>query len=334
MNNVSMSVCDSNPISYKSLVITSSFSPGIVSACKKSDGSVVWQTRLDSYGNPLTLYQGSLYTHSSRTIYALDPETGAIIWQFRPGSGSGEDVYSHPTPTNTQLFFGDRKGFLYCLERKSGRMLWKTQIAGGNDVNGTAVVVKNLVITTTNNATAVAVNRADGTIKWETAIGSNSTKKLAIFGRSVLISASSIVLIEPRSGKITQQIKCADMTSAPLILGNKAYVINTTITQYALARGEQRSLPELVEISLNGRVKRKKLRYARPAGVSWGRESNSLFLLQYGGLTALDPRTLKARYRLTKPDLYIFDHPLESGRYLFATLHFGQLICYKNPALK
>lgn len=62
-------------------------------------------------------------------VYALDPETGAAIWQF-DDDGNLKPLFCSPAHAEGKLFFGegyhtDRDSKLYCLDATTGKKLWE-----------------------------------------------------------------------------------------------------------------------------------------------------------------------------------------------------------------
>jgi hypothetical protein len=75
-------------------VFASIFASGAVCAADRKTGSLLWMTKLDSYaGSAVLLDRHSLYATSCRTLYALDPDTGTIRWEFTPETKPGEWIY-------------------------------------------------------------------------------------------------------------------------------------------------------------------------------------------------------------------------------------------------
>ena len=83
-----------------------------------------------------------------RTLYALNPDSGEILWTFCPYGPSGETMYSSPTAHGQSIFIGDRRGILYCLDVRTGGTQWqrRTNKAKNDDVNSTPLIRAGLVI--------------------------------------------------------------------------------------------------------------------------------------------------------------------------------------------
>ncbi|HEX7478950.1 MAG TPA: PQQ-binding-like beta-propeller repeat protein [Polyangiales bacterium] len=141
---------------------------GIYWAVDPEDGSVVWNTQVgpggslgglewgsamdgtriytavgNNYGIPWTLPSGAVVNAGFWS--ALDPATGAILWQT-PGTPAVSTSNMGPvTVANGVVFAGtvDAAGTMYALDAASGATLWT--FASGGSVNSGAAVVDGVV---------------------------------------------------------------------------------------------------------------------------------------------------------------------------------------------
>jgi len=74
---------------------------------------------------------GLVYLGSSAddTVRALDAKTGVIRWRFTTGG----PMRFAPTAANGRLYVASDDGYLYCLEAKSGKLLWSFRAAPADD---------------------------------------------------------------------------------------------------------------------------------------------------------------------------------------------------------
>ncbi|RYZ84058.1 MAG: hypothetical protein EOP06_18805, partial [Proteobacteria bacterium] len=287
MNGVGHFSTRANPVIAGQLVLVSSFSPGFVTALKKSNGDVVWQTKLDSYGNPLLVYKGVIYTHSARSIYAIELKTGKTLWKRTPYREVTEQIYSHPTVYKSRVFFGDRNGYLHCLDRQSGKTTWRTKISE-KDVNSTADVVGDLVVVGTNDGNVVAVDKKTGAVRWTTKINSKCIMELVHLGESIFVSANNVLVIDATTGVIERKIKGLGETTPIIVVDKKAFAV-TRRNSVLMKNGTQsKALSRLLVIRPRGPVKTKSLKDIYAFGVTVGAVSGSLLVCKIGGFAALD----------------------------------------------
>lgn len=80
-----------------------------------------------------------------RHLYALNPQTGHILWQF----ATQGQVDSSPVVVGDRVYVGSSDGRLYSLDRKTGKAVWQFEL-GGQVVASPAVADGYLVIGNTN----------------------------------------------------------------------------------------------------------------------------------------------------------------------------------------
>ncbi len=86
------------------------------------DGQVIWSQE-GINGEGLLIYKDRLYANGNG-VYALNPQTGDILWHFQmeyPGNLSID---------SNRIIFGDGlKGNLYCLHADTGELIWKSDVS-------------------------------------------------------------------------------------------------------------------------------------------------------------------------------------------------------------
>ncbi|MEE9128946.1 MAG: PQQ-binding-like beta-propeller repeat protein [Phycisphaerales bacterium] len=198
-----------NPLVVRDIVIASVFSPGEIVAVARETGGELWNLHLQELGSShVSFADGVLYAKTSRTLYALKLDSGEVIWKWTPYDVEGEWVYSSPTLEGDRLFIGDRAGVLHCLSTKTGDLLWwaQTSEAENRDVNATAIVVDDLVITATNAALAIAYEVDSGREVWRRTLDSGSMWQIQRLRDNIVVQTwNSIYLLDPGTGEIGHQ---------------------------------------------------------------------------------------------------------------------------------
>ena len=159
-----------NPLVIGKVVYVSVFSQGAVCALERETGNLLWRKEIPKFGgSAVHLARGKLFAKTANTLFALEPETGKTIWSFCPYGESGESIYSDPTVSGNRLFIGDRRGYLHCLDTRTGHIHWQTltNTAKNDDVNSTPIVVKALVAVGTNANMAAAYDIKTGREVWK-----------------------------------------------------------------------------------------------------------------------------------------------------------------------
>jgi outer membrane protein assembly factor BamB len=196
-----------NPLVAGNTVYASIFSPGAVCALDRETGKLVWRRELPKLaGASVYLAGGKLFAKTAQSLYAMQPESGEILWSFCPYGDSGEQIYSSPTLYANRVYIGDRCGFLHCLDASSGKTLWRkrTNRAEKDDVNTTPIVMKGLVIVGTNARKAFAYDAETGELAWVRKLDGPSVFGPLVHRGLVALVTQSVYLLESADGKVVR----------------------------------------------------------------------------------------------------------------------------------
>lgn len=164
----------SSPILSKGILFIGS-SDGFLYALDSATGTERWKFNAkDPIVSTPAVASDTVYfgTRDGRFI-ALDTTTGKNVWTVKTGIDtalawgyeSGDFFTSSPTIAENQVFFGGGDGFLYALELKSGKELWKFQ-TGGRIRSTPAVNDDGTVFVGSFDGKLYAVERDTGKLKW------------------------------------------------------------------------------------------------------------------------------------------------------------------------
>jgi outer membrane protein assembly factor BamB len=200
-----------NPLIVDDKLLVSIFSPGAICALDRATGRLTWRTELGKFsGASVYFYDRKLFAHSPHTLYSLHPESGEIRWSFCPYGTDGEWIYSSPAIDQGNLYIGDRKGFLHCLDSNTGETIWSklTNSDENDDVNSTPLVVNGLVIVPTNAKIVVAYEAVTGKDAWEQKVdGPSIWGPLLHKALVVVLAIESLYLLDPTSGEVRQHFQ-------------------------------------------------------------------------------------------------------------------------------
>jgi polyvinyl alcohol dehydrogenase (cytochrome) len=77
-----------------------------------------------AWGQP-SIVGGRLFVGSQNgTVYALDPNSGCVIWTFTAQGG----VRASISVGGGRAYFSDQKGFAYALDTATGRQIWRVKV--------------------------------------------------------------------------------------------------------------------------------------------------------------------------------------------------------------
>lgn len=195
-----------NPIADAEKVYVSIFSPGAVCALERHSGRVLWRREIKGLaGAAIHLAAQRVFAKSPNTLLCMNPRTGETLWSFSPHGLERETMYSAPTIYGDKLFIGDRRGFLHCLDVRTGQPLWQVLTnRAGKDVNATPLAVNNRIFVATNASRAAAYS-LDGEKVWETALDAPSILEVLWFKGAIGVAAESLYLLDPKTGEIKQR---------------------------------------------------------------------------------------------------------------------------------
>jgi outer membrane protein assembly factor BamB len=218
-----------NPLVAGEFVFASTFSPGAVCAAKRKTGELLWLNQLDSLGSESVFLHGrNLYAKSCRTLYALDPRTGRVRWEFSPTSDPGEWIYSSPSARAGRVFIGDRSGYLHCLDAKTGRKLWRRLSSKGRNsqVNSTALVMRDRVICANNQGVVVCYSTENGKTIWRQKVDGACTQELLRFQSKVVVAANSLYAIDVKTGTVcTKWSYSLQTVTSVAVVGSRIAII-------------------------------------------------------------------------------------------------------------
>lgn len=225
-----------------------------VAQVRLSDGSllhqhVLPQARLDwvlplgglCAMNPPVAAQGLLVvaTHDNQLgpanrIQAVDPNNGTVVWRFR----TGNSVKGHMAVSGNRLVAADVEGRAYCLDVKTGTLLWQTTPPARFSTSyQMGVVIDGQRVYLSNGTNGCALDLQTGKVLWNNAFRLTSIANVTqlVVVDSLLITGSQWsgrVALDTRTGeKVWGYVKENDMSyndSAPTLYDGKLYFCSHT----------------------------------------------------------------------------------------------------------
>lgn len=169
-------------INGNKLIVSTGFA--YVVALDLSDGREIWKARTDSplSSSPAVLGNRAFLTSSNNDFYAVDTDTGEIIWNDQALSESAR-VLSSPSPAVNAdiLVVGYSSGELIAYLPANGRRLWTdtltstgryTPLSAINDIAGKPVIQDGVVYAASHSGVLVAIDARSGARIWSKTFGS------------------------------------------------------------------------------------------------------------------------------------------------------------------
>lgn len=217
-----------------------------VYALSQADGSLQWVQ--SGVFRPTAIFGSAelvikdniiLASYSSGEIYALNKDSGNVIWSNRLNISKAtdsdfylNDIDSTPVVVNDIVYTVGNGGLMMAINIFDGNYLWKREIASIADfwVSGNYIFVIN------NDNRLLAIHKDDGKIKWITNLPHYKNPKkvitkyiyngLVVAGDKIIISSldGDITIVSPINGKILKKINIAKkLHHSPIIVGDKMY---------------------------------------------------------------------------------------------------------------
>ena len=118
---------------------------------------------------------GVIYISSlDSVLYAIDANTGWVIWRFRMNKGS----ISTPTTDINHIFVGSTDGNMYCVNMKSSSKEWN--YSTDNQINGSPVLYKDAIYFGGVDGKIYCLEARNGHLRWEYATNGPITSAPAI----------------------------------------------------------------------------------------------------------------------------------------------------------
>ncbi len=164
------------------LIVASGF--GYVTALTLSDGAEIWKRTTESplSSSPSILGARAFLTSTNNDFYAIDTDTGEIVWNDQAIAESAR-VLSSPSPAVTQdmLVVGYSSGELIAYLPANGRRLWADTLTSSgrytplsviNDIAGKPSVQDGIVYAASHSGILTAIDARTGARIWSRAFGS------------------------------------------------------------------------------------------------------------------------------------------------------------------
>lgn len=206
-----------------------------------------------------TVYQGD----NQRTLHAVDRRTGALRWQFTAPEKEDKafQYLASATEANGKVYVGTAAGYLYCLDKADGTVVWKHRL---NDwVRSRAWVSGDTVTVATMSGEVVALQDEGESVRelWIRPISEHGfTADVVGSSRGLIVSDQHMIAysLSPQTGNLQWKHSMMDglwldgelvtsgerggQQSSPTVVDGTVYIANTDgfVNAVDVATGEER----------------------------------------------------------------------------------------------
>jgi outer membrane protein assembly factor BamB len=213
--------------------------------------------------------------HTGYSDAAFFSGQGGVRWEVHTGGA----VRSSPAVTRNRVFVGSGDGFLYAIDRASGRVVWRYH--AGARVDASPAVAQRLVVGATIGGRIFALSETSGQPRWSFTTGAllppNTSpaggwdlwaSSPTVVGSRVLIGGGDgkLYCLDLQSGKRLWQVRTGGRVRATPAVQNGVVVVGSwdgRVYAYDLETGNERwvhrtvgdTLTPISSVSIGGRFK-------------------------------------------------------------------------------
>jgi len=144
---------------------------GILYALEAASGNLKWEFVAPSEITSSPAFaEGLVYINSDSGFFAVDAASGRQAWQIKTGEPVAFDhrwdyFQSSPVYVDGAVYFGSADGFIYAVEAKSGKGLWKYKTLGR--VRSSPAVTDGVVYVGSMDGNLYALEARTGQLRWK-----------------------------------------------------------------------------------------------------------------------------------------------------------------------
>lgn len=136
-------------------------------------------------------------------LLVVSPDAAAPTAPPWPFHADGE-IFSLPCSDTQSIYFGACDGNLYCLDEHTGDLRWKQ--AGFERIDSNPVIVDDVVVFAALGDRLLALDRSDGSVRWETEFDGCGYNDPKLIGGDLVISARNQALVlQPSDGQVVHR---------------------------------------------------------------------------------------------------------------------------------
>jgi outer membrane protein assembly factor BamB len=186
----------------------------------------VWASRAGRrLTNPIVVDDGHIYGAGvDRKVYALDLETGALLWSRRlSGLVAGGVLLSGDT---VYVASSRPEGRVYALSQDAGKQIWRSKTG---PVAAPLTLVAGTIVVSSQRGVLLGINQSDGSIRWRRQMAMARIAPVEAGPGSVVVATvDSIYRLQVDDGTVTHRVLSPGTIVSPWVAYRGMLVAGTT----------------------------------------------------------------------------------------------------------
>lgn len=201
-------------------------------ALNAETGVILWQRQSSGrIWSSAWLSGESLFVCNDGRLFALPPEDGSEQWRFETRKS-----LTPPFACRDQVFVGSEEGTLYALDGTNGSRLWTFNVA--QSVSIAPAVWQNRIFAASKDHSLYAVNMDEGECLWRFTTGGQIRAVPALFGDVIYLSSADhkVYALHASRGRVLWSFNTkGEVHTSPLRKDGRVYVASRDRYLYALS---------------------------------------------------------------------------------------------------
>jgi outer membrane protein assembly factor BamB len=153
-----------------------------------NDGTKIGHVRAGSYiaGSAALVDNHAFLGHYGSKLVCINLAEQKIVWEYEDKESRGE-YFSSPAVGKDRVIIGSRDYFLHCVDRETGKNIWKFQTR--DEVDSSPVIVNDKVVFGSADGRLYILNLEDGKEIWSYEIGAAILGCPAVTGGMIVVGA-------------------------------------------------------------------------------------------------------------------------------------------------
>ncbi len=296
--------------------------------------------RFPTFLDPPVMFRGTP-EHTGYSDAAFFSGQGGVRWEVPTGGA----VRSSPAVTRNRVFVGSGDGFLYAIDRASGRVVWR--YPAGARVDASPAVAQRLVVGATIGGRIFALSETSGQPRWSFTTGSllppNTSpaggwdlwaSSPTVVGSRVLIGGGDgkLYCLDLQSGQRLWQVRTGGRVRATPAVQNGLVVVGSwdgRVYAYDLETGKERWVHRTVGDTLDSH----KFGFDRRAIQSSAAFGHGMVFVgsRDGAIYGLDAATGARRWRVSHHGSWVIGSPAVHADKVFVGSSDGHFVQALEP---